>query len=274
MAHALPDYNKQLSAFHRAFEPELQAVIDQLPLSPAMRVLDLACGDGFYTRRLAERLGPGGAVVAVDLDPAYLEAARAETARYTGPATIELVQASFDRLPFPDGSFDFVWCAQSLYSLPEPVTVLGHVHRVLRPGGIVGVLENDTMHQVFLPWPVTLEIPLRDAELKGLASETGNPSKFYVGRRLPAVFAAAALEPLRVTTIAIDRQAPLEDIERELLQSYLEELIDRVTPHLAPSLLIELARLADRTSDHNILRQPHLTMTWVNVLALGRRPAP
>ena len=272
MPKALPDYNTQLSAFHRAFEPELGALLDRLPLSPAMRVLDLACGDGFYTRRLAERLGAGGVVVGVDLDPAYLDAARRETARFSGPATIELVQASFDRLPFPDGSFDFVWCAQSLYTLPDPVTVLGHVRRVLRPGGIAGVLENDTMHQVFLPWPATLEIALRAAELQGLASETANPGKFYVGRRLPAVYAAAALEPLSIATIAIDRHAPFQDVERELLQSYLEELLDRVTPHLAPALLAELVRLVDRDSEHNIVRQPYLTMTWLNVLALGRRP--
>ena len=55
----LPDYDSQLSAFHRAFEPELASVLGALPLEPGMRVLDLACGDGFYTRRIAERLAAG-----------------------------------------------------------------------------------------------------------------------------------------------------------------------------------------------------------------------
>jgi len=58
----LPAYDNQLSDFHRAFEPELQRILDSLPLTPAMKVLDLACGDGFYTRRIADRLGPGGSV--------------------------------------------------------------------------------------------------------------------------------------------------------------------------------------------------------------------
>jgi len=57
----LPVYDGQLSAFHRAFAAELQEILDRLPLQPGMRVLDLACGDGFYTRRIAERLGAGGA---------------------------------------------------------------------------------------------------------------------------------------------------------------------------------------------------------------------
>jgi ubiquinone/menaquinone biosynthesis C-methylase UbiE len=271
--HVLPDYDPQLSGFHRAFELELEGILASLPLAPAMKVLDLACGDGFYTRRLADRLGDGGSVTGVDLDPAYLSEAQREASRHTGRATIDFVAASFDRLPFADDSFDFVWCAQSLFSLPEPVVVLGHLARVLRPGGVAAVLENDTMHQVFLPWPVSLELPLRAAELRALTGATRNPSKFYVGRRLPAVFAAAGLEPLTISTRAIDRQAPLGEAEQTLLQSYLEEVEKRVAPYLEPSLLRELRALSNPSSRRHMLRQPYLTMTWLNVLALGRKRA-
>ena len=268
---SLPAYESQLSAFHRAFERELVATIAALPLEPTMRVLDLACGDGFYTRRIAERLGRGGSVVGVDLDPAYLEVARTEIRGHSGPAAIELVQAPFDALPFGDGAFDFVWCAQSLYSLPDPVVVLAHVARVLRPGGIAAVLENDTLHQVFLPWPVSLELPLRVAELQGLSAQSANPGKFYVGRRLPAVFAAAGFAPMSVATIAIDRAAPFAEVERELLQGYLAGVVERVTPYLSPPLLEELRELVDPASPRSLVAQPHLTMTWLNVLALARR---
>lgn len=267
----LPDYDNQLSAYHLAFEAELRTMVGALPLEPSMRVLDLACGDGFYTRRIVERLGPQGAITGVDLSAAYLATARREAASYSGPATIEFVEAPFDALPFPDGSFDFVWCAQSLYSLPDPVLVLAHVARVLRPGGIVAVLENDTMHQVFLPWPVALEIPLRAAELRAIATEENNPSKFYVGRHLLALFATAGFTPLQMQTIAIDRQAPFREVERELLQSYLDAVVGRVTPYLAAPLLAHLHQLVDSTSPQHILRQPYLTMTWLNVLALARR---
>jgi ubiquinone/menaquinone biosynthesis C-methylase UbiE len=263
----LPIYDANLSAFHRAFEPELAAIVAGLPITPAMTVLDLACGDGFYTRRIADRLTAGGRAVGVDVNPAYLEVAR----RAAGTAPVELVVAAFDELPFPDGSFDFVWCAQSLYSLPDPVDVLAHVKRVLRPGGIVAVLENDTMHQVFLPWPVSIEVPLRAAELRALAAETSNWPKFYVGRRLPSVFAAAGLEPLGVHTIAIDRQAPFDAATRTLLQGYLDETLARATPHLDAHLAARLRALSDPTSAHHLLAQPHLALTWINVLALARR---
>jgi len=268
---ALPNYDDQLSRFHRAFEPELQRVLGTLPLTPEMKVVDLACGDGFYTRRIADRLGPGGSVTGVDLNLAYLSRAERQSGHRTGRATIDFVVASFDRMPFPDDTFDFAWCAQSLYSLPEPIVVLEHLARVVRPGGIVAVLENDTMHQVLLPWPVGLEIPLRAAELRALSEETRNPSKYYVGRRLPAALAAAGLEPVSIATSAIDRQAPFGEAEQALLESYLDALSDRVAPYLDDSWLQELHRLTDPESPRHMLRQPYFTMTWLNVLALGRK---
>jgi trans-aconitate methyltransferase len=70
MACSLPEYDAQLSGFHRAFEGEPPAVIGELPPRPGLRALDLACGDGFYTRRIEERLGLQGSVTGVDLDPA------------------------------------------------------------------------------------------------------------------------------------------------------------------------------------------------------------
>jgi hypothetical protein len=127
------------------------------------------------------------------------------------------------------------------------------------------------MHQVFLPWPIGLELPLRNAELRAIAADTGNPGKFYIGRRLPAVFATAGLEPLDVKTIAIDRRAPLAEAEHQLLQSYLDELVERVRPFLDDAAFDQLRHLADPISPHHLLRQPHLTMTWINVLALARR---
>jgi ubiquinone/menaquinone biosynthesis C-methylase UbiE len=267
----VPDYDAQLSSFHDVFTAELEQLLAGLPLTPAMNVLDLACGDGFYTRRISRRLGRDGAVVGVDLNRTYLAEARRRAPRERGGAAIDFVAASFDRLPFADHTFDFVWCAQSLYSLPEPVVVLGHVARVLRPGGVLAVLENDTMHQVFLPWPASLELPLRTAELRALEGVTNHPNKFYVGRHLPAVFAAAGLEPLGFSTHAFDRQAPLGRAEQRLLQSYLDEVTERVAPYLAPALLAELHALRDPRSPHHMLRQPHLTMTWLNVLGLARR---
>lgn len=264
---ALPAYDSQLAAFHSSFERELQGIVNELPLRTDMRVLDVPCGDGFYTRLLARRLRPAGFVTGADINGAYFSGDREKAPG----ATIEFVAAALDRLPFPDDTFDVVWCAQSLYSLPDPVIAIRHMARVLRPGGLVAVLENDTLHQVLLPWPVSLELPLRAAELRSFQELSRHSSKYYVGRRLPAILAAAGLEPLWMTTHAFDRQAPLCEEERSLLQGYLEQVAERVTPHLDAALLEDLRALVDPKSPRHLLEQPHLTMTWLNVLSFGRK---
>jgi SAM-dependent methyltransferase len=211
-------------------------------------------------------------VTGVDLNLTYLEQAREEAADDPNLATIDFVVASFDALPFPDDTFDFAWCAQSLYSLPDPTLVARYVARVLKPGGVFAVLENDTLHQVFLPWPVHLELPLRAAELRTLLEQSDNSNKYYVGRRLPAVLAAAGLEPLRIATHAFDRQAPLSGVVQALLQSYLDEVTERASAHLAPELLAELRELVEPGSPKHLLLEPNVSITWLNVLALGRKP--
>ncbi len=273
---SIPGYDTRLSMFHDVFERELESILDALPLRAEMRVLDLACGDGFYTRRIARRLGRAGSVTGVDINLAYLSRAEdrsdGERSDRSPSARIDYVAASFDRLAFPDDTFDLVWCAQSLYSLPDPVVAVAHMARVLRPGGLVAVLENDTLHQVLLPWPVRLELPLRAAELQALVETSRNSNRYYVGRRLPAVLAAAGLVPVAMTTHAFDRQAPLGNGERALLQGYLEEVSTRVGPHLSAEFVAELQDLVDPASSAHLLAQPHLTLTWLNVLALGRKP--
>ena len=265
-AMGLPAYDSQLSSFHRAFEGELRGLIASLPLEPGMRVMDLACGDGFYARCMADR-APECQITAVDLDPEYLATAKARSSS----KGLEYVRASFDHLPFREGSFDLVWCAQSLYSLPDPVVALQHMARVLKPGGVVAVLENDTLHTALLPWPASLELPLRTAELRSF-QQGSRPGRFYVGRRLPAVLAAAGLEPGKMTTHAFDRQAPLGEAEQRLLASYFQDIEQRVTSHLEPASLQRFRELIDPSSSLYLLRLPHFSVTWVNVLALGHKP--
>lgn len=270
-----PPYEARLAAYHRAFARELQAILDALPLGAGMRVLDFACGDGFYTSRLALRLGASGIVVGVDHSAGYLDDANAEAADESDAspgATVAYAQAAAGALPFADDTFDLVWCAQSLFSLADPLEALRHMARVTRPGGLVAVLENDTAHQVCLPWPVQLELPVRAAELRSFAEGGCDVAKFYVGRRMPAIMAEAGLEPQRTTTHAFDRQAPIGDDERVLLQDYLDELVQRVRPFLDASLLAELQDLVNPASAHHLLAEPYLSLTWLNVLAVGRKP--
>lgn len=270
----LPDYEPLLAAYHHAFAPELKAMIDALPIREGDVVLEAACGDGAYTPWLAGRVGPSGRVIAFDLSPAYLRGASLASARSEHASNIGFVAAEIGKLPFAGASFDAAWCAQSLFSLPEPVEAVRTMARAVRPGGVVAVLENDTVHQVLLPWPVELELAVRAAEWAAFREESEHPRKFYVGRRLVGVFREAGLVDVRVDTRASDRVAPLDAPTRAFLEAYLADLRDRVAPRLGDADRRAFERLADPDSPDALADRPDLALTCIDHVVSGRPPGP
>ena len=98
------------------------------------RVLDVACGTGAVTRLLADRVGPRGRVVGLDFNPVMLAAARAITR-----PNLEWVEGSAQAIPLPDAAFDLVVCQQGLQFFPDKARALAEMHRVLAPGGRLGL---------------------------------------------------------------------------------------------------------------------------------------
>ena len=267
---ALPDYEPMLASYHSAFAAELEAMVLALPIEEGDLVLEMACGDGAYTPWLAARVGPSGGVVGLDVSTTYLDVARLQSARGEHASRARFVAASIDRLPFEDGRFDVAWCAQSLFSLPEPVSAVSRIARVVKPGGLVAVLEDDTLHQILLPWPVEVELAVRSAEWEGLRDETDHPRKFYVGRQLVGVFRKAGLGDIQVRSFASTRVAPLEAPVRAFLDEYLRGLTERVAPRLDRKAREQFHRWADPGSPDSLLDQPDLQLTVVDHLILGR----
>lgn len=242
-----------------------------MPLSDDARVIDVGCGDGFYTGLFADGLGPTGKAVGLDTNQAFLDVAR-DHLNAAHKANVEWMCNDLQQVAaIRTGEFDLVWCAQSLYSLADPHAALLQMRQLARPGGIVGVLENDTLHQLLLPWSSRMELALRAAERKAFEATSSRPNKFYIGRRLPAELAAAGLEPLGYRTQAIDRVAPLEPALELFLRYYFQKLLDRVSPYLESEVLDELAEVVQPQSDRFLAGDPHFAMTWLNVLAWGRR---
>lgn len=103
-------------------------VIGLLDAQPGMRVLDLACGPGTLTSRLAPLVSPGGEVVGVDLAPGMIELARA-----AGIANARFEVMDIERLMFPDASFDAASCGHGIQFAPELAVALREARRVLRP---------------------------------------------------------------------------------------------------------------------------------------------
>ncbi len=268
----LPAYEPLLDAYHRAFAAELAAMVGSLPVAPGGSVLELACGDGAYTPWLADRVGPSGTVVGLDVSDAYLRVAQRGARRGRAASRARFVAASVDRLPFADGAFDLAWCAQSFFSLPDPLHAVRQMARVVRPGGLVAVLEDDKLHQVLLPWPVDVELAVRAAEWRALRDESKRPVKFYVGRHLVAVFREAGLVDVRARTSASNRVAPLDAPTRSFLASYLAGLRERVVPGLEPAVRAEFEGLVDPGSPDALLDRPDLALTVIDHVVHGRKP--
>jgi SAM-dependent methyltransferase len=115
---------------------------DLLDVRPGMTVLDLGCGEG---RHAFEAYRRGASVVAVDWGAAEV----GTTKRWLGaieqageapePARYEVVRGDLLALPFPDASVDRVIASEVLEHIPDDVTAMAEIVRVLRPGGRVAV---------------------------------------------------------------------------------------------------------------------------------------
>jgi SAM-dependent methyltransferase len=114
------------------FGPWAPRVLDVAAPAAGERVLDAACGTGVVARLAAERVGARGRVVGFDLNPGMLAVARSLPA--TG-VPIGWVQATADRLPFRDGSFDVVCCQLGLQFFPDRAAALAEMARVLVADG-------------------------------------------------------------------------------------------------------------------------------------------
>lgn len=269
-AAGLPEYDARQEAFHRCFRDELYGVIDGLGLTPGISVLDAPCGNGFYSRRLGDRVAPGGGLTLVDGNPAYLALAR-KALRDTA-TDVETVRADVYQLPFPDASFGFVWCAQSLISLKDAPRALGELARVTVPGGHIAVLEADEFHHVLLPWPIELELAIQRALARSAEKRYGCGSRLAPSRFLRRTLIEAGWVPERKVTFAFDRQAPFADWERAFLTGHFRHLTHPVRHELQPVQRAQFDRLTDPDSEESFLSHSDSEFTCLNVLHRARKP--
>lgn len=109
-------------------------------LEPPMRALDVACGTGLLTRAAAQRVGPAGEAVGVDVSEGMLARAR-RWRPPAGAAAPAFVSADALNLPFGDARFDAVTVGFGLRNMPDYRAALAEMRRVAVPGGRIVVLE-------------------------------------------------------------------------------------------------------------------------------------
>jgi SAM-dependent methyltransferase len=102
------------------------------------QVLEVGCGPGDDARRLAAR---GHRVTALDIE--------AHEGWAEPPEGVTFIEASAERLPFPDASFDAVIERDALHHVGEPGRALREMRRVLRPGGVALIVECNRWNPLF-----------------------------------------------------------------------------------------------------------------------------
>lgn len=103
-------------------------------LKAGMHVLDVACGPGLVTQGALDVVGLLGLVIGLDPSVGMLREAQKGSCR-------TLVRGVGERLPFPDNHFDFLSMGYALRHVPDLKTAFAEYYRVLKPGGIVLLLE-------------------------------------------------------------------------------------------------------------------------------------
>src|SRR3954466_11571776 len=176
---------RQAEVWERATE----RVLDRVDPAPGSRCLDAGCGPGVTMRQLAQRVGPQGRVVGINVDEA-LGAESVARLHEQGHRQCEFCRHDLRRdTAIPGAPYDLVYARLVLFHLPERVAVLARLWDAVAPGGHLVVQDYDLQ-------PIDLVPPLPSlAEIARVIPETflALDCDIRAGIHLPQLFAAAGV---------------------------------------------------------------------------------
>ena len=138
-------YTGDLSIFEtpgRDQRLHINEVMDVLGITPGKSVADIGAGSGWFTVRAAKRVGDGGTVYAVDINPAAIQYIR-DRIQKDQIENVKTILSKPDNPMLPPGSVDAVLLLKAYHEIAEPVTLLRNLQPALRPGARVGIIDRD-----------------------------------------------------------------------------------------------------------------------------------
>lgn len=203
---------------------------EQANLSSFQRVLDIACGSGSWVIEAALQY-PHMSLVGIDINPHVIEYARLQAAQYHVEDRVEFYTMDALRfLEFPDEAFDlvnmrFVMSFLRTWDWPR---LLNQVQRVLRPGGIVRLTDEEITHQSNSPTAMRFFEMLQGALFRSghLFTQTSDGLTAH----LAPLLAQHGYEHIKTTTLALQFSASTPE-----MQAYLKAS-ERATRYLRPFL--------------------------------------
>lgn len=183
---------------------EAETVMDKAGIRPGMTVADIGAGEGYYTIRLASRVGEDGRVLAEDIVPAVHEALGRRVARERlDNVSVRLGTPNDPRLP--DDSFDRILLVHMYHEIASPYEFLWRIRPSLRPDGEVIVVDADRATQNHGTPPALLECEFAAVGYRLVRREEMPSAGGYI-----AAFRAEGPrpEPGAIRACRINRDAP------------------------------------------------------------------
>lgn len=195
----------------RDMQAQRQAILTAMALGPGEDVLDVGTGNGVMVRDILEQVGPSGS--ASGLDAAAPMVAMARKLCPSG----DFVQGGASALPFKDECFDVVTAAQLLCFLPDQNQALKEMHRVLRPGGRIVILDTDWDSLVWNSYKPALMA-------KAIAVYTQPYADAHVPRTLTKRLIETGFDDVGCDTLSVLNWEPGPDNYAQLTASFLESV--------------------------------------------------
>ena len=129
-----------LERAERMEEERPDRVLAALELKPGMTVADIGAGSGYYSWRMAERVGARGAVYAVDVQPEMLALLQQQMSQ-RGAANVKPLLGTTADLRLPTGALDLALMVDVYHELEFPYEMLASIARALKPGGRLAFVE-------------------------------------------------------------------------------------------------------------------------------------
>src|SRR5437667_11389692 len=141
IAHVMSFHGAQwLERAERIDEERPELVLAALELRPGMTVADIGAGTGYYSWRMAQRVGASGTVYAVDIQPEMIKLLERQVSR-RGAANVKPVLGGLTDPGLPPGSIDLALMVDVYHEFEYPYEMLAAIVRVLKPGGWLVFVE-------------------------------------------------------------------------------------------------------------------------------------
>jgi ubiquinone/menaquinone biosynthesis C-methylase UbiE len=176
--------------------PDAAGLLDRIGVAPGASVIDIGCGVLGILPQLRSRVGDGGRVVGLDIEPRLLAIAGQLSTRHG--LAIETVRADAASTGLPPGSFDLVHERMLLLNVTGPQDIVAEMTRLARPGGVIALQEPDSAAWVIDPPHPAWQLLL--TEVFNVYPRTGRD--FHTGRRAARLLRDAGLRDVQIRVLA------------------------------------------------------------------------